>query len=116
MNASENEDSDVEFVPLTPTSTSQNRLKLEGTALTRDRFGVSDRAAAAVASSVLQDVGLIADCSISNVIDKSKIRRKIINLRSSLQRKKIFDICGLYFDSLKDETLHVERIHEKKIP
>ena len=35
------------------------RIKLPTTALTSDRFGVSDRATAAIASSVLQDLGLI---------------------------------------------------------
>ncbi|CAH0558691.1 unnamed protein product [Brassicogethes aeneus] len=36
----------------------QMRIKLKNTALISDRFGVSDRATAAIASSVLQDVGI----------------------------------------------------------
>ncbi|KAJ8879418.1 hypothetical protein PR048_020026 [Dryococelus australis] len=42
-------------------STSQIRIKLPATALMSDRFGVSDRATTAVASNVLQDIGLITE-------------------------------------------------------
>lgn len=54
----------------------QMRIKLKNTALTCDRFGISDRAAAAVASSVLKDVGIVTNDDHSHVVDKSKIRRE----------------------------------------
>lgn len=44
---------------------SQMRLSLSATALTSDRFCVSDRATAAIASSVLKDLGLITDSNTS---------------------------------------------------
>lgn len=47
----------------------QMRIKLKSTALSCDRFGVSDRAAAAIASSVLKDVGIVTNDDHSHVID-----------------------------------------------
>ena len=48
------------------------RTKLPKAAL-NDRYGKSERAAAAIASCVLQDVGMINEGDMSLVIDKSKI-------------------------------------------
>lgn len=51
------------------------RISLPSTAITSDRYGISDRAVvAAIASSVLKDVGLINEENINLVIDKNKIR------------------------------------------
>lgn len=52
------------------------RISLKATALTSDRYGVSDRATAAIASSILQDIGLITESDTSHVVDKSKVRRE----------------------------------------
>lgn len=52
----------------------QMRVKLKNTTLTSDRFGVYDRATAAIASSVLKDFGIITENEHSNVVDKNKIR------------------------------------------
>ncbi|CAG5000463.1 unnamed protein product [Parnassius apollo] len=71
-----------------------------------DRTGVSDRAAAIIASSVLKDVGIISTKDPSGVIDRSKLRRERTKVRSSLQdadRNKI--IRGIYFDGRKDKSL-----------
>lgn len=42
-------------------SSSQMRFNLTSTALVSDRFGVSNRATAAIASSVLHDLGMISE-------------------------------------------------------
>lgn len=47
--------------PTTVYNTSQMRLSLKSTALVSDRFGVSYRATAALASSVLFDLGIILE-------------------------------------------------------
>ena len=52
------------------------RIKLKNTALTYDRFGISNRAAAAVISTVLKDVGIVTNDDHSHVADKCKIRRE----------------------------------------
>lgn len=86
--------------------TKKKRLNLPSLALACDRTGVSDRAAAIIASSVLKDVGIISPNNTSSVIDHSKLRRERTKVRSALQnadREKI--IFGIYFDSRKDQTL-----------
>ncbi|KAF2893618.1 hypothetical protein ILUMI_12554 [Ignelater luminosus] len=67
------------------TSISQVRIKLPATASIIDKFGVSDRATAAIASSVIQDLGMIPKEDMSLVIDKSKIRRENQKARKILQ-------------------------------
>lgn len=95
-------------------STSQMRFKLPATALMSDRYGISDRATAAIASSVLQDLGLINEVDLSLVIDKSKIRREKHKVRESLQTKdNSVEIYGVYFDGRKDNTYFQERIDNK---
>lgn len=71
-----------------------------------DRYAISDRAGAAIASAVLQDYGLVSDRSSENVIDRHKIRRARQKNRNNLQTvsNSIF-IRGLYFDGRKDKTL-----------
>lgn len=92
-------------IPFTP-PTKKKRLNLPSLALACDRTGVSDRAAAIIASSVLKDVGIISSNDTSGVIDRSKLRRERTKVRSALQnadRDKI--IYGIYFDGRKDKTL-----------
>ncbi|GBM47637.1 hypothetical protein AVEN_120080-1 [Araneus ventricosus] len=72
---SPNERRDEIDLSLSP-SASQMRSKLTSTALVIDRFGVSDRATAVIASSVLYDLGMISEKDTSLVIDKSRIRKE----------------------------------------
>ena len=68
----------------------------------------SDRAAAAIASAVLQDFGLISPGHSQNVIDKNKIRRERMRKRNILQDMQASDGGGLhsiYFDGRKDVTV-----------
>ncbi|GBO25251.1 hypothetical protein AVEN_164451-1 [Araneus ventricosus] len=59
---------------------SQNHLDFPTLANECDRYGISDRAAASFASSVLQDIGIVYEGETSHVVDRNKIRR---------QRKKL---------------------------
>lgn len=72
-----------------------------------DRCGLSVRSAAAVASAVLQDVGLVNDINNTTlVIDKNKIHRALSKSRDSLSNK--YDgvlVHSIYFDGRKDKTL-----------
>lgn len=84
----------------------KKRLNLPSLALACDRTGVSDRAAAIIASSVLKDVGIITSKDPSAVIDRSKLRRERTKVRSALHdadRNK--NIRGIYFDGRKDKIL-----------
>ena len=64
----------------------RNRKKLPTLATACDRHGVSDRAAAAIASAVLQDFGVLSKEHSFNVIDRSKIRRSRQTQRTAMQK------------------------------
>lgn len=84
----------------------QMRILLPTAARECDRWGISDRSAAAIASAVLQDIGIIDETDSSAVIDRSKIRRERQKHRKDLgsvvDRNK--DLQGLYFDGRKNKT------------
>lgn len=54
--------------PISP----RNLISLFNTAIVCDRYGISDRPAAAVATAILQDVGLINEADTSLVIDRHR--------------------------------------------
>ena len=73
----EDEPDDYDYNPLPSASTSSQMLmKLTNTPLISQRFGVSLQITAAIASSVLHDVGLVTKLDTSLVIDKNKIARE----------------------------------------
>lgn len=112
-----NDDSDPEFEPEPSTSSTkkpwQMRVKLKATALNSDRYSVSDRATAAIASSVLHDIGVISESDTVHVIDKCKIRREKKSVRTALQGIQTVELYGLYFDGRKDDTLVIEKFGTK---
>ncbi|XP_065640071.1 uncharacterized protein LOC136072702 [Hydra vulgaris] len=111
-------DEELEEFKLTNSLTSwQMRITIKNTALTSDRYGLSDRATAAIASSVLQDFCIVTNYDPSLVVDKNKIRRAKGTNRSQLQmqsKEKFNSLQGLYFDGRKDKTLGVEKIKSKR--
>jgi hypothetical protein len=97
-------------------STSQMRYKLTTTAMISDRYGVSDRATAAIVSSVMHDLGLICDSDMSQVIDRSKIRREKEKLRKEVtidNQDQLKEVKGIYFDGRKDNTQTREKLGAK---
>ena len=81
-------------------------LHLPTLAAACDRVGVSDRGAALLASSLLQDIGVVCSNDTSDVIDRNKVRRARQRKRFSLQNvKETVKITGIYFDGRKDQTL-----------
>lgn len=96
-------------------STSQMRSKLSHTSLLSDRYGVSDRATAAIASGVLHDLGMISDSDMSQVIDRSKIRREKVKTRKAIKGKyhQLKEVKAIYFDGRRDNTLVQEKIGAK---
>ena len=115
---SDNQDEEEEY---TATSKSKRQLKeeedkslpkkskilhLPTLAAACDRVGVSDRGAALLASSLLQDIGVVCSNDTSDVIDRNKVRRARQRKRFSLQNvKETVKITGIYFDGRKDQTL-----------
>ena len=88
-------------------SSPQMRIRILNLQKTCDRYGVSDRSAAALASSVLQDVGIITTENLSNVIDRSKVRRERQKARSDLRC-----MDQLYLNHFAVSSLMVGRIEQ----
>ncbi|GBM93648.1 hypothetical protein AVEN_210272-1 [Araneus ventricosus] len=111
---------DPKHKQLTPfvSTSSQMRLGLPSTGVVGDRFGVSDRAVAAIGLSVLQDVGLITTNNSDLVVDKNKLRwekgkvRKDLRLQA-LSEAQALPLKGLYLYGRKDSTLIEERVDTK---
>ncbi|CAH1106918.1 unnamed protein product [Psylliodes chrysocephalus] len=83
-----------------------NKMKIPVLAEILDRYAISDRAGAAIASAVLQDYGLVSDRSSENVIDRHKIRKARQKNRNNLQTVSNSILKrGLYFDGRKYKTL-----------
>ncbi|GBM55129.1 hypothetical protein AVEN_207018-1 [Araneus ventricosus] len=86
---------------------------------TWDRFGISDRAGAAIVSAALQDVGIISESNVLNVAERNKIRLGGTKARTTLLSQVIkyydHDQFGLYFDGRKDRTLSMEDNRRKVI-
>ncbi|GBM03055.1 hypothetical protein AVEN_14565-1 [Araneus ventricosus] len=87
----------------------QNRILYPKAAVECDRYGVSDRAAAAIVSDALQDSGQQND-GLTLVVDRSKIRRERKSVRNELKCDSLTQInqnpvCGLCFDGRKDNTV-----------
>ena len=108
-NTMEDMDSSYEPPPayLQKTITSQNRHRLTNTAKACDRYLVSNRAGAAVASGVLEDYGIITDDDQSQVIGPTKIANERHRYRMEI-REKVKEgrsgISSLYFDGKKTAT------------
>lgn len=95
-------------------STSQMRVKLPSLASICDRTGVSDRAAASIASAVLQDVGVISPSDKDMVIDRMKVRRERTRNRDQvISRQSQRLISALYFDGRKDSTIIQQKCGRK---
>ncbi|GBM67461.1 hypothetical protein AVEN_124057-1 [Araneus ventricosus] len=74
-----------------------------------DRYGISDRAAASVASAVLQDIRIVHEGEISLVVDLNKIRRQRRKLQNAVAEPTKLTVSwslltGLYFNGRKDNT------------
>ena len=66
---------DVEFAERTKTHCNQNRTDLSSYIAEVCRYGVSDRAGAALYNAALRTVGVVTDDDTVLVVDKNKIRR-----------------------------------------
>ena len=68
-----------------------------------DRVGVSDRAAALIVNSLLQDIGAVSSQDTSEVVDRNKIRRARQKKRSFLKDKESSTAKGIHFDGFDNQ-------------
>lgn len=79
------EDNGIDNISLNKTKDSKStnnskKINLKKFSRTCDRYGVSDRGAASLASALLEDIGEINENNTSGVIDKNRIRRERKNI------------------------------------
>ncbi|KAJ8930679.1 hypothetical protein NQ314_016493 [Rhamnusium bicolor] len=117
MKPSNNQISEETPTPSTSIITSTITNPFSAVARTLDRYGISDRAGAAIISATLQDIGIIIDNDMSNVVDRSKVRRCRTKTRTILNKNPFnFEGCiGISFDGRKDKTLVTEDNRRKVI-
>lgn len=94
----------------------KSKVQLNSFARACDRYGISDRSAATLASTLLHDLSsqnnlvtpIASQPDLDLVIDRSKVRRDRTKVQNTLQtdfRAKEKDIKCLYFDGRIDDTL-----------
>jgi hypothetical protein len=80
------------------------RHRLPNFAENCDRYQVSNRAAASIASLILKDVNIITPSDKKHIVDKSKVKREIKKIRMELTNEFKSQPSALYFDGRKDLT------------
>ena len=86
----------------------QNRSSLREVAVTCERFGISDRAGAAIATATLKAFGIVTHTNKTNVIDRSKLRRERQKYREEIQKDEELQfeaVDEIYIDGRKDATI-----------
>lgn len=93
------------------TKSTQNRLDLSFFISEVDRFQISDRAGAALATGLLRDLGLVTESDKSQVVDRYKIRRERKKRQVIKKRKRKEETSGRVkcfgFDGKKDKKTKV---------
>ena len=90
----------------------RNTTQIPTIALEAERYGVSNRAAAAIGTAALVDYGVVSADDKTNVIDPKKIWRAREKLRKSLKettQEEELGIVAVFFDGRKDTTLMKEK-------
>lgn len=103
------------------TPNNQTRLTIPSFSRVCDRYGVPDRAAAALASALLHDVTSASSLeNVTNelVIDRSKVRRERMKARHGVIKEinlESSNIQALYFDGRLDDTLRLNETEDGKL-
>ena len=96
-----------QFLAEMPNPSIQNRKKWPNLARICERYQLSDRAAAAVANSVLMDVGLVTEDDKTRIIDRSKLQRERERCRNEIRSEEQQNfglVNAVYLDGRKDAT------------
>ena len=96
-----------EFVSQSMPYENQNQMIWSNLARMSERFQISNRAAAAIANSVMQDLGLITDNDKTYVIDRSKLQRERQRCHAEIRKKEQENfklVNTIYFNGRKDAT------------
>ena len=94
----------------------KNFTPIPTVAIEADRYGVSNRAAAAICTATLIDYGIITSHGRTNIVDHHKVWRARQTPRKSLKQEQIADddIQAIFFDGRKDSTLVKQKTGDKR--
>lgn len=101
----EKDGSETNKVDVVDKVSTSNTIKVNTLAKVLDRYGVSNRAGAAIASAALIDAGVVSEIDSKNLIDKNKLQRARQKERNSRMKDSVDDVRSIYFDGRKDRTL-----------
>ena len=90
--------------PVFAEASSSHRMDLEHMAREADRYGVSDRATAAIATAILIDMGIVTKSDSSKAISRQMVRTARAKARSTAEILGDKPITAVYFDGKKDDT------------
>jgi len=101
-----------------PSTSGQNRLRLERVASAAYRTGVSRRGVALLVSAAYKDAGLVSTSDLQNVVDKGKVTRAMKKLEEKVNEgaNEGVSLRGLYFDGKRDLKFTKERKGERFFP
>ena len=80
-----------------------------------ERYKVSDRAGAAIASAILKAFGIVTEEDKKYVVDRSKLRRERQKYREEIRNKEqeIFELVDFIFvDGRKGATMTMIKVNE----
>ena len=83
-----------------------------------EQYQLLDRAAAAIASNVLVDIGIITEDDQTCLIDRSKPKREREKCRQEIQKEEQQNftfVNAIYFDGRKDATQMIVQIQMTSI-
>ncbi|XP_049318586.1 uncharacterized protein LOC125780355 [Bactrocera dorsalis] len=83
-----------------------------------DRFGVSNRVDARLATALFKDIDFKDDNGELIIVDKCKVAREKKKIRDSVRQKPCRDssVLAFSFDGRKDESLTMEKVNHKLHP
>ncbi|KAE8737643.1 hypothetical protein FOCC_FOCC016891 [Frankliniella occidentalis] len=101
-------------------SSSRNTLALPTACRVAERFNLPSGAAAALATAVLKDAGVVKPEDTSLVVDRKKFSRQRQKFRSVTRENELrllreTELLGLYFDGRQDKTQVREELPNHKI-
>ena len=114
----ENSEISVSFDAALPCSSKsilqQNRVTLKELAMACERYEVSDRAGAAIASVTLKALGISTEEDKRYVVDRSKLQRERQKYRKEIKNKEqeLFELVdSIFVDGRKDATMTMVEVN-----
>ena len=90
----------------------ENRITLKEFAMVCERYEVSNRAGAAIASATLKAFGIVSEEAKRYVLDRIKLRRERQKYREEIGNKEQELLDSIFVDGRKDATMTMVEVNE----